>query len=530
MNYGDSTLETSNSQLSLQPEVKLEFADFLINQVVDAAFCLGKNAQFLYVNNPTCYLTEYSRDELLSMNLGDLDIDFSLQNWSELWKDTNIYHRTFKSRYCTKTGRIFLGEINLTYIKHQGREFNCAIFREISDELVELSMQNWELLEHKQSPVHLQENIAELKYKQFNNLLWLKESGFLSLVEAINANIFLIQGKKICYANSAAELLTGYSNRELLAGVEFNQVIKSRKSQQSQETNSEYQELKILTKQGKERWLVGVWTRLDKVLNFEGEDVEVLTTIDITDYKYAESKLQNTLEEAKKNSELRAHLVAIVSHQFRTPLNVISFSNSLLKRHINKWKGEKIQLFLEKIAISVKEITQVLDDIWFFSTTDLEKVQIDPQQVDLVEFCHDLIKNFLLINSEYHIKFYHQGNCAKVWIDTKLLKPILNNLLANAIKYSPNNNVIHFTVYCEHEKVMFQIQDQGIGIPKVDQQKLFELFYRGSNVDAIPGTGLGLSIVNTLVNLHGGKIMVVSEVDVGSTFTVVLPSVPCSDF
>ncbi|MGM3308576.1 PAS domain-containing sensor histidine kinase [Anabaena sp. WFMT] len=522
MNYSDSTLEISNSQLSLQPEMKLEFADFLINQVVDAAFCLGKNAQFLYVNNATCYLTGYSREELLSMHLGDLDIDFSLQNWSEQWQYlNNLNHLTFKSRYCTKGGRIFLGEINLTYIKYQDREFSCAVFKEISDELVELSVHNWMSPEYKQSQENLQQDV--------DNLLWLREFRFLTFVEAINASIFLIQGTKIYYANAAAELLTGYTKRELLAGFDFNQLIKSRKSQQSVATNSDYQEIKILTKDGTERWLVATVSQSDEVLDFDGKKVEVLTAIDITDYKYAELELQQALEQAKKLSELRAHLVAVVSHQFRTPLNIISFANSLLKRHINKWKEEKIYLFIEQIQTSVEEINQVLDEILFLFKADLEKINIELEQIDLVEFSHNLIEKFLFIDGNHYIKFNYQGNCLKAWIDKKLLRPILNNLLENAIKYSPNGSVVDFTVYCEQEKVRFQIKDQGIGIPELDQQRLFEPFYRGSNVNKIPGIGLGLSIVKTLVDLHGGQIMVVSEVDVGSTFTVVLPNVQYSD-
>jgi signal transduction histidine kinase len=82
---------------------------------------------------------------------------------------------------------------------------------------------------------------------------------------------------------------------------------------------------------------------------------------------------------------------------------------------------------------------------------------------------------------------------------------------------------VHFALSCEPDKVVFRIQDEGIGIPKEDQQRLFESFQRASNVGTIPGTGLGLAIVKKCVGLHQGQITVESEVGVGTTFSVTLP-------
>jgi signal transduction histidine kinase len=108
-------------------------------------------------------------------------------------------------------------------------------------------------------------------------------------------------------------------------------------------------------------------------------------------------------------------------------------------------------------------------------------------------------------------------------MDEKLLLHILINLLTNAIKYSPKNTTVHFGCYCEEKEVTFEVQDEGIGIPPEDQQRLFESFHRAKNVGNIPGTGLGLAIVQKSVELHGGKITLESEVGVGTTFRVTLP-------
>ena len=96
-------------------------------------------------------------------------------------------------------------------------------------------------------------------------------------------------------------------------------------------------------------------------------------------------------------------------------------------------------------------------------------------------------------------------------------------LLTNAIKYSPQESEIKFTIWAEKDHTRFQVSDQGIGIPLTDQQHLFESFHRGQNVETIVGTGLGLAVVKQCLALHGGAIEVESQVGVGTTFTVDIP-------
>ena len=96
-------------------------------------------------------------------------------------------------------------------------------------------------------------------------------------------------------------------------------------------------------------------------------------------------------------------------------------------------------------------------------------------------------------------------------------------MLSNAIKYSPQGGTVYFDLACEQKDAMFRIQDEGIGIPIADQEQLFNSFHRASNVGTISGTGLGLAIVKKSVDLHGGKIVVKSEVNAGTTFMVTLP-------
>ncbi|AVH70661.1 scytonemin biosynthesis sensor histidine kinase [Nostoc sp. 'Lobaria pulmonaria (5183) cyanobiont'] len=648
MNSGEYTLARSSNQWALQPEIEMKFAHLLINQAVDAAFCLGVNAQFLYVNDATCLMTEYSREELLSMRLHDIDVDFSLHNWSDISSQGSL---TFKSRYQTKGGRIFLVEISMSYVKHQDMEFGCVFARDKTGEIVELSLQKW-TGELRNAKDNLQQEFSQLKAREveletsisllrstlestaigvvavnfegdilsfnqkfvemwqipeslilskkcprckaffenqlkdpqtFSRMIWevssqsdfesydilelkdgrvfahyskpqwlegkiigrvwsiweiteskrteealrLNAARFRTLAETTDASTFLIQGTRLCYINPAVEKLTGYTKEELLTDFGLHRLIKSKKRRQvgnqGEAGDFEYQEMNILTKNGTERWLACAVAMLDGVLDFGGKPVELIAGIDITDYKYAELGLNQALEQAKQLSELRARFLSMVCHQFRTPLNIISFSNSLLKEEVDKHTQKKIQPLLDHIQKATEQLSQMLDDILFFSKAESAKINFEPKPLELVQFCNDLVAQMQMCVSPIQINFVSQDKSLTACIDEKLLEPILNNLLDNAIKYSPSEIAIELKLYCQNEKVIFQVQDMGIGIPLADQQRIFEPFYRGSNIDHIPGTGLGLSILKTLVDLHHGQVSVESQLDVGTTFTVMLP-------
>lgn len=108
--------------------------------------------------------------------------------------------------------------------------------------------------------------------------------------------------------------------------------------------------------------------------------------------------------------------------------------------------------------------------------------------------------------------------------DEMLLRSILTNILSNSIHYSPISSTVRFSiVHPQDQNVVFQIKDQGIGIPPEDLPHLFEPFHRGRNVSNIPGTGLGLSIVKRFTNLLQGKLEIDSKIGRGTTFTICLP-------
>jgi PAS domain S-box-containing protein len=351
----------------------------------------------------------------------------------------------------------------------------------------------------------------------------LKPSVVQALAETTDVNIFIITGSNLSYVNQAVEVLTGYTKEELLTGFDIDQLIKNKDKDRRHGHNKdfEYQEINILTKDGIERWLGCTVAMFD----FEGTPVEMIAGIDITDYKQAKSEFRNSLEQVNQLNEQRANFISIACHHLRTPLNVVSFSNSLLQECIDEQTTAKTRSLLNHIQIAVEKLSQMLNDILLFAQAQAAKLNFETKPIDLVRFCNELVAQMQMSSAHNPINFVSQCNSLSADVDQELLEHILKNLLDNAIKYSPTGSAVDLQLACEHEQVIFQVIDRGIGIIAADKQRLFEPFYRGKNINNLSGTGLGLAIVKNLVDLHGGQIAVESEVGVGTTVTIVFPSV-----
>ncbi|MFM7439722.1 MAG: PAS domain S-box protein [Snowella sp.] len=249
---------------------------------------------------------------------------------------------------------------------------------------------------------------------------------------------------------------------------------------------------------------------------------------DISDIKRAEQDILYALEKEKELGDLRSRFVSMASHEFRTPLAIISSSTGIMESYYQRLSEEKKQQHFKRIQSSIKHMTELLDDVLTMSKAEAEKIAFNPQSLDLLNFCQDLIAELQLSSSEHPIIFTLPENLNShqpliVEFDPKLLRQILTNLLTNAIKYSPPGSNINLNLKIEELKLIFEIKDKGIGIPVDDLNKLFTTFHRATNTGNIQGTGLGLAIVKKCVDLHQGEIEVHSILNEGSTFTLRLP-------
>ncbi|MBW4679202.1 MAG: CHASE3 domain-containing protein [Microcoleus vaginatus WJT46-NPBG5] len=322
----------------------------------------------------------------------------------------------------------------------------------------------------------------------------------------------------------------------------------------------------------------GSWLVLEaigqKFLDVSGAINFVVNSRDITERKRAE-EVRMALEKEQELSELKLRFFSMTSHEFRTPISTILISAQILEGCQDQWLDEKKLRNILRIQSAAKSLTQLLADIMTITRAEAGKLEFNPAPLNLEKFCSNLVEEMQLAdNNQHQLVFVSHGRetlkagdvsppdalaplpvadkslseggkgFGMPRLDEKLLHSILINLLSNAIKYSPAGSTVWFTLsyqlperkrdfeenleaagedYPPSDLAVFRIQDEGIGIPLKDQQRLFELFHRGENVGKVSGAGLGLAVVKKCVELHGGSLTMRSEEGAGTTFTVTIP-------
>jgi two-component system sensor histidine kinase VicK len=252
---------------------------------------------------------------------------------------------------------------------------------------------------------------------------------------------------------------------------------------------------------------------------------------DVTDQKRLETeviekeKLFVALENERKIQEIRTRFMRMVSHEFRTPLTVIQSAHDLLTTYADRLTAEQRQQRLASIAEQVHHLRDLLNEVSLVLNTDSTQPNFDPAEVELVSYFESQIAEIQRSIGETHsLRFIPRCQTAHLSVDAKLMRHVINNLVFNAVKYSPLGSSITFSVAANNGYVALQVVDQGIGIPEPDIERIFEPFYRAANVGRAPGSGLGLAIVKQIVDLHQGTLEVTSRVGEGTTFTVKLPA------
>ncbi|MGP1375292.1 MAG: PAS domain-containing sensor histidine kinase [Almyronema sp.] len=267
----------------------------------------------------------------------------------------------------------------------------------------------------------------------------------------------------------------------------------------------------------------------------------VVTFRDITQRRWAEEVLQRTNEELelkvqertaklrqanhqlRELSDMRSRFVSMVCHEFRNPLNNIALSVSSLQRYEAQLSPEEKTDYLLNIKTNVERMTEMIDDILVIGKIEAKVLEVNPQPLDLVAFCQELLNQQEYCRAQTSIQFSCRSRQLIASLDERLLRSILSNLLSNAMRYTPDDKAIWLKLARRQGQIIIQVKDEGIGIPLADKRHLFEPFHRGGNVSNVPGTGLGLSIVKQFVELLRGTVKVVSKVGAGTTFIVRLP-------
>lgn len=247
---------------------------------------------------------------------------------------------------------------------------------------------------------------------------------------------------------------------------------------------------------------------------------------DITARKTAEAEIRKSLAREKELRQLKSGFISMASHEFRNPLSSILLCVQNLSVE-NNLKDAERQFYLQSIRDAALNMNSLLEDVLIISRAESGKQNLNLLPLDLEKFCLQIIQELTAIYPQKQIDFTYYLNQKLVNLDQATLRHILNNLLSNALKYSPQGATVDLKIFSAQEnflqEIVIEVCDRGIGIPLKSQKHLFESFYRASNVGNTPGTGLGLSIVNKAVELYQGKIAIDSKLNQGTKITVTLP-------
>lgn len=254
----------------------------------------------------------------------------------------------------------------------------------------------------------------------------------------------------------------------------------------------------------------------------------IWTMLDITGRRRAVEDMQRALAQQRELGELKSRFVAMTSHEFRTPLAAILSSVELLRDYHDRLPAAERDELLGIVQTSVRRMRQMLDDVLTLGKAEAQTLEFAPAPLALAPLLEAVLADAQRAAADagvgavpVHLRLH--GAAAPRALDERLLRQIVGNLVANAIKYSPAGAPVHVDVECDDAATRIRVADRGIGIPDEHLPLLFEPFYRARNVGAIGGTGLGMAIVKRAVDRHGGRITVASRVGEGTRVEVTLP-------
>lgn len=221
---------------------------------------------------------------------------------------------------------------------------------------------------------------------------------------------------------------------------------------------------------------------------------------------------------------MRDDFISVASHELKTPVTSVKMFTQVLKKHSEQIGDTKAVIHLSKMDKQLNKLTELIYDLLNVSKIQAGRMEFKEEIFDFDKAVKDVID--VLQQSSTKHKIYIQGNTGKsIQGDEERIGQVINNLVSNAIKYSPKSNKVHVKLAADKKSVIVSVQDYGIGMEKAHLARIFERFYRvyDTTDKTFPGLGIGLYISSEIIKRHGGKLWVDSTPGQGSTFHFSVP-------
>ncbi|MHB1333735.1 MAG: sensor histidine kinase [Sulfuriferula sp.] len=399
----------------------------------------------------------------------------------------------------------------------------------------------------------------QIATQRANDILRERERNFRMLTETIATAIFLHRGGRLCFVNPKAVAYSGYTREELLTldlwqlvAPEYQEMIKERSLARLKNAGGPARyELKIITKQGADRWLEVTADSIE----FEGAPVGLATAYDITQRKLAEQKInllnaelehrviERTSELETANTQLRTSQASIrelneelqasvqemqafsysVSHDLRAPLRAIQGFTQALHEDYASQLDLTGRDFAQRIVTAARRMDILIQDLLAYS--QLSRSELRPKTVSLAKIVAEAIAQLQAQITEHHASISIIGSLPDAVGHRATLVQVIANLLSNAIKFvaPATPPLVHISAETLENSVRLCIDDNGIGIPAEHAERIFKVFERLHGIETYPGTGIGLAIVRKGMERMGGRAGVTAKENNGSRFWIELP-------
>lgn len=270
-------------------------------------------------------------------------------------------------------------------------------------------------------------------------------------------------------------------------------------------------------------------TKTKKIKYEQGDTVYKVTTIPICDDKdcFGFLKIFYDLTQEKMIDELKSEFISIAAHQLRTPLTAIKWSLKMVLSNETKKLDQQQKELLEQGYESNEKVIKLVNDMLNVSRIEQGRLDYSFDHHDIQDIVDSVTSDLEQEIKSKKIDFnYHRPQkLPKIYMDKEKMNLVMQNLLENAIKFTPEKGKVSLRIKASKQKVTVKVKDNGVGIPKKNQDELFTKFFQAENVRKMKmeGTGLGLFIVKNIVDKHEGDIECNSEEGKGTEFIVTLP-------
>jgi two-component system sensor histidine kinase VicK len=361
--------------------------------------------------------------------------------------------------------------------------------------------------------LQLEKGNAEIKFQRDRHI------AFFELTH--DGIIVLDKNNQILRINDAITDITGYSYNEAV-GHQCSKVFRCEKYKEmglafglaylSIANPTHYEEITAITKDGRP---IDIGVRCTKAKHFSGHRGDSLILI-------------RDLSKIHAAEVMEHDFVSMTSHQLFTPLSIIRGHIALMIEGSLGKITEKQKNFLDQSMHATKKMVSLVSELLSISRLEERKITLNFAPTNIVDVIDSTISELEPLaarNSIHLISKISRKSIPLVVIDGEKISQVMQNIIDNAIKYTPKKGTVQIDITVETDNLVISVSDNGIGIPKDDLPKLFQRFFRSSNTLSLDskGTGLGLYIAKVIVERHQGKIWAESTENKGSTFYIALP-------